>query len=394
MDPLRARRPLIGLRMGESLEIQGRLQMIPFEPQQLFHSIYRAIRRLPPCVLVDCSDREELHLAGPDADDFLHRVSTAVLRGLPIGAGRRMLFLDGKGHVRGAATGWRRLDGWVLDTDPSQGRLLLEHLQFFHVRERLDITLQPALGRKCFLFGAGSSEVLEKVLGVSVSAWTSEGPHRSQGPGLRELGVALAASPQQSHDPSLSGAVLNTPGVGRPSVWLRDLGNRPVPLFMLVMEGQEAEHLVAELHEAGAVFGESVTREFLRVLAGWWVFGVDVTAQRLGPEVTEDESLLSLDKGCYPGQEVVARIASRGHVNWRLRGVSLPLECGLTAGDEILSEGQKIGWLTSVVEVPAEDFRIGLAYMKKGFEGLHQIVLTDSGPIMVHPLPFDLGRAG
>lgn len=366
---------------------------VPFLAQRFVEAVRRAIGRLPACIFAEGTDRPEVHLVGPDADDFLGRISTAPLNGVPIGAGRRMLFLDGKGHVRGCATGWRRPSGWALDTDPGQGPPLLEHLEFFHIRERVQITLGPPQPRKLLVLGAGSWSILQKVVGDGGLLPVSEAVGALQTQGLWEQGISLAKSLGGLNRGSYS-SELDVPADGQPVLWIRYLGNIPLPVLMLLVEDLETEPLAERLTRAGAVPAYPVTQEFLRILGGRWVFGLDVSPQRLGPEVTEDEATLSLTKGCYPGQEVVARIASRGHVNWRLRGVSFPLASPLKAGDEILLAGQKVGWLTSVTEVPGEEFRIGLAYMKKGLDGPQQIVESDGGPIMVHPLPFDLGGAG
>ncbi len=85
--------------------------------------------------------------------------------------------------------------------------------------------------------------------------------------------------------------------------------------------------------------------EALRVNAGFPWFGSDMTADSLPLEARQDAAI-SMDKGCYMGQETVSRIVFRGHVNKILMGLRFP--GGAPApGAAILREGREIGRLTS-----------------------------------------------
>src|SRR5262249_37930283 len=83
--------------------------------------------------------------------------------------------------------------------------------------------------------------------------------------------------------------------------------------------GAVADALVAAGSEAAPV--EAV--DVLRVAGGWAREGVDFDEKTLAPEVPSLARAISYRKGCYLGQEVVERVAARGHVNWlvlRLEG--------------------------------------------------------------------------
>ena len=83
----------------------------------------------------------------------------------------------------------------------------------------------------------------------------------------------------------------------------------------------------------------------LRVGSGLPWFGADIDGETL-PLEGRQEAAISLDKGCYMGQETVARIVYRGHVNRCLMGVSFPGGVP-TAGGVLLRNGREIGRVTS-----------------------------------------------
>jgi folate-binding protein YgfZ len=86
--------------------------------------------------------------------------------------------------------------------------------------------------------------------------------------------------------------------------------------------------------------------ERLRIEAGVPVWGKEIDDSILPAEAGLDETHISFTKGCFPGQEPVARLRNRGHVNRRLRVLEVE---AATAGDEVLLEGKPVGRVTSAV---------------------------------------------
>jgi folate-binding protein YgfZ len=118
-------------------------------------------------------------------------------------------------------------------------------------------------------------------------------------------------------------------------------------------------------HEAcgGAAVGLE-TLEVLRIEAGIPLFGRDMTDETM-PMEANLEHAISYTKGCYIGQEVVARLESRGHVNRKLvglllRGTELP-----AAGAAIVTAGREVGWITSATFSPARQQNIALGYLRR-----------------------------
>jgi folate-binding protein YgfZ len=101
--------------------------------------------------------------------------------------------------------------------------------------------------------------------------------------------------------------------------------------------------------------------EALRIEAGTPAWGKELDESILPAEAGLDETHISFDKGCYPGQEPIARLHFRGHANRRLRVLEV---AGAEAGADISWEGKVVGRVTSAVpgralgyvraEVPAD----------------------------------------
>lgn len=107
------------------------------------------------------------------------------------------------------------------------------------------------------------------------------------------------------------------------------------------------------LTESGAATIPDEALEVQRVVAGIGRLGTEFGLDTLAPEVPSLESAISYKKGCYLGQEVVERIASRGKVNWKI-GV---LRCGgaVAVGDTVRDPDGDVGRVTSVTSRPDDE---------------------------------------
>ena len=128
---------------------------------------------------------------------------------------------------------------------------------------------------------------------------------------------------------------------------------------------EDAADFVGELNYLdGAKIGDSLF-ETLRIESGVPVFGKDMDENTIVPE-SGLEGMISYTKGCYVGQEIIARIHFRGHVAKRLTGITFPSDSpGIGAGTELLSrDGKSAGRVTSVTISPKLQKAIGLAYVR------------------------------
>lgn len=129
---------------------------------------------------------------------------------------------------------------------------------------------------------------------------------------------------------------------------------------LLFLPAEQAPRLWTRLSAELSPVGEQVL-EVLRVEAGIPRFAKDYDQDTLLLEFA-DRDAFSDSKGCYPGQEVVARILHRGHVNRKLTG--LASQASLPEAADLYVEGQKVGWITSAVHSPVHG-HLALGYVRR-----------------------------
>ncbi|MFV1986336.1 MAG: folate-binding protein YgfZ [Gemmatimonadota bacterium] len=156
------------------------------------------------------------------------------------------------------------------------------------------------------------------------------------------------------------------------------------------LAGELERPITSAVVEAGGAACTAGDWDVRRIEEGLPVFGSEITLDNLPQETGQTERAVSFDKGCYTGQEVVARLHYRGHVNRELRGLRGDANgAGLNPGAELYSAGRVVGAATSVVESPRFG-RIGLGYVRTSIEPGTRVFLSDSDPtgIEVIALPF------
>jgi folate-binding protein YgfZ len=138
--------------------------------------------------------------------------------------------------------------------------------------------------------------------------------------------------------------------------------------FDLRIDAEKADDLVKALVSKGAVIAGGPLAEVLRVESGIPKFGVDMDDETVVPEVGL-EDLISYQKGCYIGQEVIARIHFRGKVAKQLKGVVFDApEAPVSAGTEMLSpEGKNAGFITSKAYSPRLKKHIAMAMVRNAY---------------------------
>ncbi len=237
---------------------------------------------------------------GPDAEGFLQGLLTNDVAALAVGASCRALLLDNKGHISADMRVVRTgAQDFTLVTGSGHAERLVTLLDEYHFSEDVDV-----IGPEPFAC-------------VTLSGW-DEG--------------------------TVAGADLVLPGL--------------VPGTVDAI-GVDATPIIAA---SGAAAMEPNALQARRIAAGIPLFGVDFTSANLVQEAGLELATVSFDKGCYLGQETVARVHYRGQVNRRLRGVRLAepgrVGAAISAGD------RKVGVLTSVAESTTYG-SIGLAILRR-----------------------------
>jgi folate-binding protein YgfZ len=273
--------------------------------------------------IVDRAGRGRLALSGPDAKTFLQGQLTNDIEALEPGRGCYAAFLTHKGKMLG--------DLRVLDI--GGGELLLSC-------ER--VALQP-LFNMIRRYKLGSDVELHK-------RTLEMGELSLIGPGARELAGAQGLG-EAEHDNVRS-----------------EIGGHPVVLVAtdvgvdVFCDAEHTEGVRAALLAAGAGEGSEEAAEILRVELGRPRYGLDLDENVIPQEAGLNERAVSFEKGCYVGQETVARLFYRGKPNRHLRGLRLsePVE----AGAELRLGEKVVGRVTSPVISPAHG-PIALALVRR-----------------------------
>jgi tRNA-modifying protein YgfZ len=279
-------------------------------------------------VVVDRSHRAVLMLTGKDRKSWLHSVSSQHVSDLPDGSVTQNLSLDGQGRVEDH---WiqTELDGVTyLDTEPWRGEPLLTYLR--KMVFWADVVVDPA--------------------DLAVSSLL--GPQLADTPVLHALGVGSLPA---------EAAAVPLPGGG----FLRRMPGHGVELDLVVPRDQ-ASTWRQRLVDAGVRPAGVWAYEAHRVTALRPRLGVDTDERTIPHEVGWIGSAVHLDKGCYRGQETVARVHNLGKPPRML--VLLHLD-GSTerpaAGDPVLAGGRTVGRLGTVVD-HVDEGPIALALLKRG----------------------------
>ena len=283
---------------------------------------YRAITEA--CGLLDRSERGKLALTGADAKEFLQGQVSNDVEGLTPGAGCYAAFLTPKGKMLGDVRILRSDDELLLDTE----RVALQPL--FNMIRRFSLGYQVELHKR----------TLER------------GMLSLLGPAAAELAGA-GALPSNEHAHGL----FEVPGAGVLARAIRtDLG------VDLLCDAADTSALGAALEDAGAVAVSEQAAECLRIERGRPRYGIDLDETVIPQEAGLNERAVSFTKGCYVGQETVARLFYRGKPNRQLRG--LRLSGPTQTGEELAYEGRTVGRVTSVATSPRLG-PIGLGFVRR-----------------------------
>jgi folate-binding protein YgfZ len=123
------------------------------------------------------------------------------------------------------------------------------------------------------------------------------------------------------------------------------------------------------------------------VEAGFPLFGHDIGEDNLPQEVGRDAQAISFKKGCYLGQETVARIDALGHVNRLLCGVKFTADTVPAGGTTLVAAGKEVGHVTSAVWSPRLKSALALAFVRRLHATAGTRLESEAGAAEVVTLP-------
>jgi folate-binding protein YgfZ len=313
---------------------------------------YRQLRE--ECGLLDRSTRGKLLVSGGEAAEYLQGQLTNDVESLAAGEGQYAALLDRKGHLQADMRVLRISpeEIWV-DTEAEALDATQRHLETYKIGREVaiaDLTDERAI---LSLIGPRSAEL------AGTAALPEHASEATKVDGVECLAVGTA-----------DGIDLI---VGSPDSQSGDLG-------------EETRRLRDALTEAGAAEVSPEAAEVVRIEAGTPRFGAEMSAETMPAEAGIIESAVSFTKGCYIGQEPVARLHYKGRPNRHLRGLELS---GPAAPGEALRLGEKeVGRIGSACVSPARG-PIALAIVRREAEpGTELAVGEDGVTARVIDLPF------
>lgn len=301
----------------------------------------------------DRSHWGRIRLTGADRVRFLHNQTTNDIEGLSAGEGCYTVFVTSTGRTIDLATAYALPESLLVMVSPGMASQLYDWMdRYIFFSDQVKLTDES---EKTFMFtvlGEGVGQVMQQL-----DAGELVGREKFSHQTVPLLDLAEPISVAVGSDLAVDGYTLWGPKAQAQTVW-------------------------QALLDAGAVQGEQSQWETLRIEQG-----------RPIPqhELTDDDNPLeaglwqgiSFEKGCYIGQETIARLNTYKGVKKRLWGLSLAGE--VATGATILHAGEKVGKVTSVTQTPSGVLGLGYLRTKAGGEGLNVEVEGVAGQVIALP---------
>jgi len=292
-------------------------------------------------VLRDASHWGRLLIDGADHLDFLHRMTTNQFESLEPGAGLRAVFPDNRARILDLGTFYRRSDATLAVLSPQAAESILSWLDRYLFAEKVE--LREVTGESAMIELAGPET-------IRITA--------------ESLDVDLSSVPPDH--------LLESPK----NLWLARLDRCGHPGLRAVGNPDVIGELWEKLEGAGASPAGELAWEILRVEDGLPAYGRELTDEHNPWEAGLNDAI-HMNKGCYIGQEVIARLDSYDKVKQHLVGLRwtggpLPSPNSGAEGREphrgsasLTIDGKVVGGITSVVHSPHLNQNIGLAYVRR-----------------------------
>ena len=299
---------------------------------------YEAVRGGAGAGLFDLSARGRIEVSGAEATQFLNGLITNDVKTLAAGTWMNAAFPNVQGRLLAFARVVRRDDAqsFLFDTETATHAVVRKTLERFTLAG--DFRVRDVTGETTHFSvqGARAADIVRAALGDEAAA------------------VARGRVVTLGHDASHPTFIIRATHTGEDG-------------YDLFAGNTEAHALWDALAAAGARPGGFEALDVLRIEAGVPRYGVDMSETSVVLETGIDDAV-SFTKGCYIGQEIIARIHWRGHVAKRLAGLVLEEDGGAAAATRDAkirsADGKEIGRITSSVVSPRLGRPVALGYVK------------------------------
>lgn len=294
-----------------------------------------------------------LRVTGRDRAKFLHNFCTNNVKALSEGTACEAFFTDVKARI--IAHGYvialeDRHEIWLLAGTEAD---LQKHLTRYIITDDVAVTMPAAQKFAVTVSGLESVGVVDRLC---------SGDHASSFAALRA--VSLTNILTAADDVRACGLMINWAGHG---------------LTVFAGDEETISVLCERFSSLGVELVTGSELNHLRIEERFPVIGRDLTSEHLAPEAERNGTAISYNKGCYLGQEPIARLDAMGHVNRALRKTEIRGPVGVVAGSSLQSpNGVVVGSLTSVTAI-SEGLCRGLAVVRLAALKDQLVAVTDSG---------------
>lgn len=298
------------------------------DPQQEYQAAHDS------AALFDLSDRDQIELTGSDRHKFLHNFCTNDISNLAVDRGCEAFVTNVQSRILGHINVFNQGESLWLDTDPGQSAPIVKHLDRYVIMEDVEIGVRSPEFGCLFLTGPQAGDYLGK------------------------LGIESLAGFQQQRVAD-SEAQLTVRRVD----WFGEPG------YLCCLLHEKIVDFWQQLIDAGAKPAGQEALEALRIEACYPLCGVDLTDDNLAQEAARDSLAISFKKGCYLGQEPIARIDALGHVNQQLRIIALQDDWIPAPGTPVMAtvkdDQKEVGKITSAAHSFSKYPTVALAVIRK-----------------------------
>lgn len=313
--------------------------------------------------LMDLSSRGRLLLSGAEVVMFLNGLITNDMKTLAVNSWMPAVFPNVQGRLLASVRVLHRDDGFLIDTESATQDTVLKLLERFTLAGDFriaDVTSELAM---LSVQGKRAEEIIRATIGEAAAKVERQQVVKTNFADGQVTAIRATHTAEEGFD--------------------------------LFVDAKAVGDLCNSLTSAGAQVVSSETWETLRIEAGSARYGVDMDEANVVTETNLDDAV-SFTKGCYVGQEIIARIKYRGHVAKKLTGIVLEGVVALERGARILADEEKeIGRVTSSTFSPILARTIALGYVKYDYlaPGMKVKIISakQECPATVVELPFVRG---
>lgn len=301
----------------------------------------------------DVSSRGRLRVSGEDRDSWMQAIAANDVESVAEGQGVYTFFLNAQGRIQSDTYLYRSGDSYLLDCEADAREALAAYLEQFIIMEDVAVDDVTDVTGALVCEGPLAKRVVREAFGVDIPA------------------------------------DLHTHGGDESLRWFAT-SRSGQPGALLVFPAERLSECQDRLEQAGAAGIDAGPAEVARVEAHIPQFGTDFTEKNI-PHETGLFHAFSMNKGCYPGQEIVERVRTQGQVNRLLCAVNLDSGILPETGAPITLEDKPVGALTSPVIAAGSGLVVGFAMLRRA--ALAESADLRCGGVAAHAAPLATGDA-